>query len=271
MRILLTGATGFVGRLLALMLMREGHFVLALSRERHEQGANPHFVWLAPSDPFPDADAIVNLAGEPISRRRLGKKRAAELVSSRLKVMDLLASKYEGRLPGIFIQASATGIYKGGCAGGEEAPLGDGFIAGMIGEIEKGAAERFSSCGRLVFARLGVVMGEGGGLMALTSLLPRIVLIGGSPAVPWVGIEDAARALQFILEHERLNGPVNIADPHAKSAAALLSEGRRGRPILPFPAFLLSLAPDHRADLLRASMLALPRKLAEAGFAFAGK
>lgn len=271
MNILVTGATGFVGRVLCLNLMKSGHNVLALSRQRHEQGANPRFIWIAPDDPFPDADAVVNLAGEPIDRRRLGRARAGKLVKSRLDVMDLLAKKYEGRLPETFIQASAAGIYPGGRASDDDAAPGEGFIAGMIREIEDGARKRLGGCRRLVLARLGVVMGEGGGLMALTALLPRIVLLGGSPSVPWVGLFDAARALEFILSRDKLKGAVNIADPRPRSASALLQEGRAGRPVLPVPAFLLSMLPDHRADLLRESALVLPRKLASAGFSFSGK
>lgn len=271
MNILITGATGFIGRVLTIMLMKAGHNVLALSRKRHSQGQNPQFIWLCPSDPFPDADAVVNLAGEAIDKKRLGDKRAEALVRSRLEVMDLIARKYEGRLPKIFIQASATGIYENGKASDESAAPGDGFIARMASRIEQGAQERFGSCQRLVLARLGVVMGDGGGLMALTSLMPRLVLLGGSPCVPWVGLLDAARAFEFILAHEALSGPVNIADPHAKSAAALLSQGRAGRPLLPLPAPLLRLLPDHRADLICASALVVPRKLAEAGFAFLGE
>lgn len=271
MNILITGATGFIGRVLTIMLMKDGHNVLALSRQRHAQGQNPHFIWLCPADPFPDADAVVNLAGEGIGRKRLGDRRADALVQSRLEVMDLIAMKYEGRLPRAFIQASATGIYEDGRASDENAAPGDGFIARMVMRIEQGAQERFENVPRLAMARLGVVMGEGGGLMALTSLMPRVVLLGGSPCVPWVGLLDAARALEFILAHGSLSGPVNIADPHARSAAALLSQGRAGRPILPLPAPLLRLVPDHRADLIRASALAVPRKLAEAGFTFLGK
>ena len=181
MNILITGATGFIGRVLTIMLMKAGHNVLALSRKRHSQGQNPQFIWLCPSDPFPDADAVVNLAGEAIDKKRLGDKRAEALVRSRLEVMDLIARKYEGRLPKIFIQASATGIYENGKASDESAAPGDGFIARMASRIEQGAQERFGSCQRLVLARLGVVMGDGGGLMALTSLMPRLVLLGGSP------------------------------------------------------------------------------------------
>ncbi|MGN0909413.1 MAG: NAD-dependent epimerase/dehydratase family protein, partial [Succinivibrio sp.] len=174
MNILVTGASGFIGRVLSIMLMKGGHNVLALSRQRHPQGANPHFIWLAPSDPFPDADAIVNLAGEGIAKRRLGARRADELASSRTAVMELLAQKYEGRLPRTIIQASATGIYANGAACGDDAPEGSGFIASLCSRIEQGARQRLGGGGRLVLARFGVVMGEGGGLMAATALLPRI-------------------------------------------------------------------------------------------------
>lgn len=270
MRVLVTGASGFVGSLLCLTLLQHGHQVFALSRNTDVLNAKrtPRFSAYTYGDPLPDTDAIVNLAGESIARKRLNQKRSDEIVESRIAVMKTLRNSYQNRMPEVVIEASASGIYPEGRRCDENSPISESFIATMIKRIEEAAHSYFGETRRLVIARFGVIMGEGGGLMALTALLPRIVLLGGSPSVPWTGCKDAVRALEFILSHDALEGIVNITDPRPASAAALLSKNRRSRPPLPVPAFCLSFLFDHRCDLITINHMVFPKKLTDNGFIF---
>lgn len=284
--VLITGATGFVGRRLAAEL--KGRGVRGLSRDpaRAKSSvsalASAH-AWTAPDAPVPDAAvagarAVVHLAGEPVSGRwTRAKKRAIE--DSRRdgtrSVVDAIA-RVEPR-PEVLVSASAIGYY--GSRGDEEltetSRPGDDFLARVCKSWEDEALRAEDLGVRVVRLRIGLVMGEGGG--ALEAMLPLFKLgLGGKLGDgrqwwPWVHIDDilglAVRAIDDPEWHGAFNAtaptPVRQAE-FAKTLAKALS-----RPaLLPAPAIALRTTLGEFAVELLASRRVLPKRALDAGYTF---
>lgn len=271
MRILITGGTGFVGRHLIDALLERGEeiWVYTHADKSRACGLLPEKVTtVGRGDPFPRVDALVNLAGESIAAKILTRSRMKTLLKSRLDVLHLLDEKYPGDdFPGIFIQASATGFYASGQICDEAGECG-GVFGTLLSELEDAASalcrKHDSSCCLL---RIGVVMGDGGGLMDITSRLPRLkIVMGGDNLVPWIGIDDLTRALCLLLKQPQ-DGAVNAVSPAYKSANELLAMGKMGAFFIPLPSPLLRLF-DRRGALLLASHQVIPTRLMQLGFEF---
>ena len=287
MTILLTGATGFVGRALVLRLLRDRHDVVALVRDparaRRLLGAAPTLVSLADAAAVRRAvgraDAIVHLAGEGIVDRRWTAARKRALHASRVdlarRLVDDLAA-HPRRRP-VWVNASAVGWYgdRGDEALAEDAAPGAGYAAELCRDWEAAAEAARLRAARVVRARLGVVLGPSGG--ALAAMLPAFRAgVGGRIGhgrqwMPWIHLEDAVEALAAAITDDALDGAVNVVAPapvvNRDFAAAL---GRAlGRPaVVPAPAAALRLALGERASLLLASQRVVPAALERAGFAF---
>lgn len=287
MKIAVTGATGFIGRALCLRLAGGGHRVLALVRNAARAGALlgaevECAAWddeVAAGQALASVDAVVNLAGEPILDKRWTATRKRELLTSRLVVTERLVAQLALRAPwsGVLISASAVGYY--GDAGerelDERAGPGDDFAAHLCRDWEAAARTAEAHGARVVLARLGIVLGAGGG--ALASMLPMFSrglggrVGSGEQWVPWIHLDDAIAALVRALEDGALRGPVNVVAPAPVRNRELATElGRAlGRPArLPAPALALRAALGERAGLLLGSQRALPRALEAAGFSF---
>lgn len=274
MRILITGGTGFVGRHLIDALLERGDeiWVYTHADKSRACGILPEKVTVVGrDDPFPRVDALVNLAGESIAAKILTRSRMKTLLKSRLDVLHLLDEKYpEDDFPEIFIQASATGFYASGQICDESGECG-GVFGTLLSELEDAASalcrRHGSSCSLL---RIGVVMGDGGGLMDITSRLPRLkIVMGGDNLVPWIGIADLTRALCLLLKHPQ-DGAVNAVSPAYKSANELLAMGKMGAFFIPLPSPLLRLF-DRRGALLRASHQVISGRLTRLGFEFSNQ
>ena len=192
MQVLVTGATGFIGRALIPLLQREGHSVVAWvrseARARSLLGAE---VEMVPADAGFDAlvsaiercDAVVNLAGEPLLGGRWTAARRAVLESSRVEVTDLLVraiAKARTR-PGALVSGSAVGYY-GDRADeplDEASSAGDDFLARLCRQWEDAAQSAESLGVRVALLRTGVVLGRAGG--ALAQMLPPFELGLGGP------------------------------------------------------------------------------------------
>ena len=156
MHVVLTGATGFLGRALSLRLARDGHQITAWVRDRDRARAvlGPDCALIDAKDPaaLPNAvataDAVINLAGEPILggalRGRWTARRKALLASSRLEptravVAAIRGAGRAGRLP-VLISASAVGVYgdRGDTVLNEHESLGQGFAAELCAAWDGG-------------------------------------------------------------------------------------------------------------------------------------
>ncbi len=287
MQILITGATGLIGRALVRDLLARGDEVVATTRDTSRASLTlPDDVELLEADikqpgEWLDrarvADAVVNLVGENIGEGLwwTGGKRQA-MRRSRLRPTSLLADVMREReQPGVLINASATGYY--GDAGEEPLPEtaqpGGDFLAMLTYEWERHALRAESDRCRVVCARFSPVLWPGEGVLG--KLLPvfRKGLGGrfgnGRQYWPWIHRRDAVRALQFALDTPALRGPMNVCTPNPPRQgefARTLAEAVDRPARLPAPGFALRLLLGEKGVMLLASQRALPNQLKAHGF-----
>ncbi len=281
MNVLIVGATGFVGGALIGRLLADGHSLQALVRNpARAREALPDAVGLVPDAnlgaALSSADAVVNLAGEPILPRRWTPERKALLRSSRVDLTRRLVESMAAHAPRVFVSVSAVGFY--GDRKDEElterSSPGDDFLARLCVDWEAAARGAEALGTRVVQPRLGVVLGAGG---ALGAMLPpfRIGLGGpygpGTQYMPWVHLDDVVGALVASLGDDRYAGPLNLVGPapstnrdFARTLGSVL-----GRPaMIPAPAMAMRLALGEAVSVLLGGQRAVPERLQALGYAF---
>src|SRR5215472_10008248 len=200
MRVFITGATGFIGRALTLRLLGTGHQVTAWVRDenraRNLLGSDVELVPTSSSigEHIPRANAVINLAGEPVlaGRWTAGRKRA--IVESRLNLTRAIATaiaRSSSRLA-VLISASAVGYYgdRGEETVEDETPAGNDFLATLCRDWEASALEAQKYGTRVFIPRIGIVLGAEEG--ALARMVPPFRFGAGGPIgsgchyVPWI-------------------------------------------------------------------------------------
>jgi uncharacterized protein (TIGR01777 family) len=284
--ILVTGATGFVGQALVAELCREGHRVVALSRDlrqaRRQFGAG---VWVVDDlDAIPPEtriDAIVNLAGARVLGMPWTAARRRVLLNSRVGVAQQLLGlmrRLEQR-PRVLISASAVGFYgavNDGSPCTEASPPKAGEFQSDLCVAVEHEARRAEALGvRVVRLRLGVVLGRDGGAYPPQALAARLGLgarlgTGQQPA-PWLHCDDAVGLICFALRHSEMAGAVNAVAPDMPSQseftqALAAAQGRRAW--LNVPAWPLRLLAGEMSTLLLDGQNALPSAAIAAGYRF---
>jgi len=288
--IIISGATGFIGRKLTSELVKQGNRVIALSRnpEKYQNFFKENVKFLRwdsqNSDsllaPLPEVKAVINLAGENIGAGIWTRKRKERLLTSRLDFTRALGTAVckMKKKPAIFIQMSAIGYYGSGndTLLDESSPLGRGFLADLTNQWEA-AASGISELGiKLVILRTGLVLGKGGGLMTRLTPAFRLFLGGhfgkGDQWMSWIHLEDVVRAFQYFLTIMPSDPVYNLAAPEPVLAREFFQAvGRElGRPSwLHLPEFPLKLLLGEMArETILSSQRVYPAKLLKAGFEF---
>lgn len=251
MKILIAGASGFIGKELTRFLKEKGHDPFSFDR------ADPHL------HQYPDA--IINLAGANVGEKWWTAARKKEILDSRVHTTKILS-----QIPtSIFIQASAIGFYgdRGAEICKESTSNGTGFLAEVCREWE-GA---LSSEGRKVIFRLGAVLSKRGGILKKVLPMFKLGLGGrfgaGEQYFSWIALEDLLELFLFALK-EPIEGVFNAVSPHPVTNRAFTETfSRFSFPIPPF--FLRLMVGRERADeLLLASTRAVPERLASLGYRF---
>jgi len=282
MRIVISGASGFIGRALAKAVEDQGHDVVRLVRRAPER---PNEVAWNPARGeidargLTDCNAVVHLAGENITGR-WSRAKMLRILDSRMKGTRLLSESMGrvGNRPKVFISASATGFY-GNRAGElltEHSRPGKGFLAEVCREWESASWPAAQHGLRVANLRFGMVLSRNGG--ALAKMLPAFrlglggVLGGGHQHMPWVTLEDAVHAILYVISDDTLAGPINVVAPETVTNEQFTDTLARvlHRPALfHVPATLLRLAFGRMADeMLLASANVVPQRLLDAGFRF---
>ncbi|MRH92082.1 TIGR01777 family protein [Nocardia sp. SYP-A9097] len=282
MKVVVAGSSGLIGTALVAALRRDGHQVTRLVRRPAQ--ARDEFRW----DPtradlddraLRDADAVVNLCGAGIGRRRWNGSYKQELRDSRIVPTDVLASAAAAE--GVPTLVNASGVhYYGGASGDrvmtESSPAGTGFLAGLCRDWEAATQPAVAAGVRTILLRSAVVLAKQGGMLGMLYPLYSLGLGGrlgsGRQYVPWISLDDEIGAIIFALTHESLSGPVNMVGPapvtNAEFTRAIGRALHRPTPLM-VPAFVLRAAVGEFADegILHGPR-AIPTALEEAGYPF---
>ncbi len=286
--VLVTGATGFIGRTLVAQLRGDGTRVIALARDvtqaRAEFGPD---VWVVDTldavPPETRIDAIVNLAGARVLGLPWTAARRALLRDSRVRVtagVVELMRRLEQR-PRVLVSASAVGFY-GASPGASFEPLDEQspprpgqFQSDLCVAIEHEARRAEALGVRVVRLRFGVVLGRGDGAYPMLALSARLglgaVLASGRQPAPWIHLDDAVALIRFALAEPGLSGAVNAVAPETRpqadfARALAASFGRRVR--LRVPGAPMRRLLGEMSELLLEGQNAVPKAALEAGFRF---
>ena len=282
MKILVTGASGLVGRALVPLLTAEGHEAARLVRSAPGAGDVP---WdpdagTLGAEALEGFDGVVHLAGENIASGRWNTEKKRRIRESRVRGTRLLSETLAAlkRPPRVLVSASAVGFY--GDRGEEElteaSPAGTGFLSEVCREWEAATEAAEGKGVRVVHARLGIVLSRRGGALAKMLTPFRLgvggVIGNGRQYMSWVTLDDAAAALGHLLAADTVMGPVNVVAPAPvtnREFTATLGRVLRRPAVFPVPGFMARLAFGEMAEaLLLASARVKPEKLLDSGYAF---
>ena len=284
MKLVIAGASGFVGSALTRWLLDAGHVVTGLGTSAtHPLESTTGFTWCVADTTragdwqaaVGEADAVVNLAGRTIFKR-WSRAYKAQLVDSRILTTRNIVSAMTGGNR-VLISTSAVGYYgnRGDQTLTELSPPGTDFLARLSVDWENAALDAAKRSHRVAIMRFGVVLDAGGG--ALAQMLPAFRMFAGGPLgrgrqwFSWIHLADLLSAVQFLLEHEHTQGPYNFCSPGAvrqKDFARALGTVL-GRPaVVPAPSLALRLMMGEMAGVLLASQKVRPDRLIADGFTF---
>jgi len=286
MRILVTGATGLIGRSLCRSLAGDGHSIIALSRSADKPGQallEAH-QWDPQTGPPPEAamkgvDTVINLAGEPLDAKRWSDEQKKVIRDSRVVTTRNLVAGLRSMdaRPGVLVSASAVGFY--GNRGDEQleegSPPGRGFMCDVCREWEEEAERARESDIRVVQVRTGVVLSaEGGALRKM--LTPFKLGLGGRLGdgkqwFPWIHIEDIVGIFRHAIFTSSLAGPLNGAAPEAVTNSEFTRELARAvhRPaFMPVPETALRVLMGEMSDVLLAGQRIVPAVALASGYEF---
>ena len=281
--ILISGASGPVGQAMIPFLTTGGHRIIRLVRRKPESLDeifwNPYQGELD-LEPAGKIDVVINLNGYNIASGRWTKKRRAKIIKSRILSTALLSKAVLAlsQAPELFISASATGFY-GECGDEmvcENSCSGELFISRVCCDWEDAAKDLEASGIRTVFARIGIVLSPGGGI--LEKLLPGFMMgLGaeidkGEQFMSWISMDDLLYAVYHVIHTRSIHGAVNFVSPHpvtnsqfTKSLGWVLS-----RPTLfKIPASIIKILwGEMGEEILLCSTRVFPEKMIDSGFRF---
>jgi uncharacterized protein (TIGR01777 family) len=287
-RVIVTGATGLIGKRLTKELTNRSYNVTIFSRNpekaRHTvPGAAEYVAWQSGSDDWAShidgAYAVINLAGAGIFNRRWTKSYKKKIFDSRVEgtrgLVDAIARAKEK--PAVLINGSAVGYY--GLTGSEKlaeaSPPGDDFLARVVQAWEREAAKAEALGVRVVMLRSGIVLAREGGALPLMSL-PFKLFVGG-PILPgtqyfsWVHLDDEVGIILMALENEEARGPINSSAPEPQTNrdfSRALGKAL-GRPsLLPVPGIALKVALGEVSTIITGGQRVLPTRAQQLGYRF---
>ncbi|CCI28850.1 conserved hypothetical protein [Microcystis aeruginosa PCC 9809] len=297
MKIAITGATGFVGSRLVVKLYDRGDDILILTRNPDKAGR------IYPKSIYPKieiipyiatesgdwqkeicgCDAVINLAGEPISERWTGEAKRAIVASREIgteKIVEAIsrservATALADQKPKVLINSSAIGYYGTSetASFDENSPPGDDFLADVCKKWET-AAQKVKDYGtRLVILRTGIVLGNGG---ALGKMIPPFKLFAGGPIgsgrqwFSWIHRDDLINLIIYCLDRQGISGTFNATAPNPvrmKEFCQILGEVMNRPSWLPVPDFALEILLGEGAKIVLEGQEVLPKATQAIGF-----
>jgi uncharacterized protein len=288
MRVLVSGATGRIGKALCEELLGRGDEVVGLTRNPDKAAeAQPQVTWHGweptlerPTDAaFAGVDGVINLVGEKINQRWTDDAKK-KIMETRRTATHNLVGAIEGLAtkPGVLVSQSAVGYYgnRGDETLDETSSAGDSFDAQVCVEWEKAAHEVDAAGVRLAIVRTGQVMETEGGILG-ELLLPFKLGIGGPLAggrqwVPWIHLSDEVGILIWALDTESVSGVVNGTAPNPvtnKEWSKALGRALHRPAVLPIPGVAVEVKFGREfGKVAQGGQRVLPRRTEELGYAF---
>lgn len=278
MKILITGASGLVGTGLVPHLASKGHEILSLKRNSSQADTFWNFEGLPKDSPESPIEAVIHLAGENIATGRWTQTKKDKILRSRVEGTRQLAEYCAGLAtrPKIFFSASAIGYYgnHGDETVDETSTSGSNFVAEVCRVWEQAAGPAVEAGIRVAYGRIGMVLSGQGG--TLPTMLPSFklgiagVVGNGSQYISWVQIDDLIQMIEFILEHDGIEGPVNLVAPAAvtnREFTKTLGKVVKRPTVMKMPAFVAKTVFGQMADeLILSSTRVLPSVLMRNGY-----
>jgi uncharacterized protein len=288
-KVLVTGASGFIGSALCDSLLNRGDSVVGLTRDpERAMATNPTVLWKRweptlerpPADAFDGVEVVVNLEGEKINQRWTDEAKQRIMESRRTGTRNLIGTLAGlERKPSALVNQSAIGFYgdRGDAIVDESsANGGETFDSQVVAEWERAAAEAEAIGLRLVIVRTGHVLDPRGGFLG--NLLPPFrlgvggPLAGGDQYVSWVHIDDELGILRWAIDNAEVSGVVNSTAPNPvtnKILSKALGRALKRPAVVPIPGLAVDLMfGSEFGVVLKGGQRVLPRRTQELGYEF---
>jgi len=271
MKVALSGATGFIGQALLTKMREKEWSVTAIDRESFSL-TDEEFR----SKKIEGMDAIINLAGAPVSKKWTVQYKQeihdSRILSTRKIVENIQTARQK---PSAFISASAIGIYDSTRTHTEASTHFSGsFLSHVCRNWEKEALSAAETT-RVVIFRTGVVLGSGGGALEKMHFPFSVGLGGkmgkGNQPFSFIHIHDLVNAFIFAIENHAITGIVNAVSPFPSTNAeftTLLGKVLKQPAWLTIPEFALKFKFGEGAQILLEGQKVIPEKLLKSGFQF---
>ncbi len=286
-KVVLTGATGLIGKSIAGKLIQRGDEVTIFTRSVNKAkqiipNAAEYVVWnLERNDwqtKLEGKDAVIHLAGESVMAKRWNDEHKRNIYNSRIDSTRILVKTIEKTVnkPKVFISASAVGYY-----GNSEEPVteesnpGKDFLANVVRDWEKETEEVNRLGVRRVNIRIGIVLDKYEGALA-RMITPYKFFIGGPLGsgkqwFPWIHINDVAGIFLFALDNENVHGVLNAVSPNPlrmNEFCKTLGVVMHRPSLFKMPAFVLKIFFGESAEVLLGGAQVIPEKTIKAGYSF---
>ena len=284
-KILISGASGFIGKKISRLFLSKGYPVTGIGTSKTHPFLKEFekFDWISSDTTIPGkwqdkvarSDIIINLAGRNIFHYWTKNYKQAIYDSRILTTRNIVSAMEKGKTQKL-LTTSAAGIY-GDCKDDlltEERLPGKGFLADVCVDWEKEGLKAKEKGARVAVMRFGVVLGHGGALSLMTRAFKMFVggpLGGGQQWFPWIHVKDLEKAIEFLVENKQTQGIFNFTGPtptrqkqFAKTLGRVL-----GRPaFMPAPSFMIKTIMGELGSSLLQSQRVIPKNLLDSGYSF---
>jgi uncharacterized protein (TIGR01777 family) len=295
MKVVIAGGTGFLGAPLAEAYAEEGHEVLVLTRSlmsgdsRHDPGTGVPGItrigwapdgktgsWAARLD---GVDAVVNLAGEGLDRKRWTPQRKARLRDSRILATRSLTAAIlsAAKPPTVFVSGSGVDYYASSShvPATETSPPGTDFLAQLCEDWEAEARRAEPSGARVVLLRSGIALERSGGALP-RMMLPFRFFVGGRLGsgrqyFSWIHRLDWVEIVRWIVQTPEAKGPINAVAPEPvtnRQLSRALGHALHRPSLMPVPGVALRIGVGELAEALLAGQRVIPAQALALGYHF---
>jgi uncharacterized protein len=287
MKVVIAGASGFIGSALVQRLSQRSDSLKLLSRKPQSpaRGSNTEWLLWEPGVPggweqsVDGADGVINLAGEGIAEKRWTERQKELIRSSRIDstqaIVKAIAKAKEK--PKFLINASAVGYYgsRGDETLSEASTPGIDFLARLCVAWEEEAKKAQDHGVRVALLRTGIVLAKGKGALA-KMVTPFKLFVGGRLGsgkqwMPWIHIEDEIGLILFLIQNAAAHGSFNATAPNPVTMdefCKVLAKVLNRPSWAPVPASALTLLLGEMADMVLAGQRALPKAAEKLGYSF---